>query len=402
MFGKNFKRNFYPMNVAELNSEKCSGCGLCMSVCSKHSISIEPDSLGYLRPVVDANTCVDCGLCVKKCVIINPVDTKLPQQTFAAIRTDKNKISLSSSGGVFAAVAEHVIAEGQWAVVGSSLNESVSAKHVIVENADDLRELYGSKYVQSETTGIYEKVSKLLNEGKRILFSGTPCQVAAIQRYTKNHQNLFTIEVICHGVANNEMFNSYLEMYDRGNIKKFYFRDKGQGWSFNNKILYNNGKEKKVNHRMSSYMTYFLKGETYRDCCYKCPYAKPERGADITIGDYWGILQTRPDLNNKIDIEKGVSCVLVNNNKGMRLIKKADIELYDVEYSAIRKENGPANEPSTHTEKRDKILAAWRGQKDWKDVHAFWKANDLKLSYRLWSMVPISLQHKIRVVLGKR
>jgi len=390
------------MNVSELKIDKCSGCGLCANICSKNSISIEPDEMGYLRPVVDGNTCIDCGLCVKKCVINNPSELTLPQHTFAAIRSDKQKISMSSSGGVFAATAEKVLSEGGWAVVGSTLDATVSAKHIVVEDVDSLKDLYGSKYVQSTTTDIYKQVDVLLKDGKSVLFSGTPCQIAAIQRYTKNHPNLFTIEVICHGVANNEMFNSYLDMYKRGDIKRFYFRDKGQGWSFNNKIVYNSGKEKKINHRMSSYMTYFLKGETYRDCCYKCPYAKPERGADITIGDFWGILQTRPDLNKKIDIEKGVSCVLVNTEKGMTLIKKADLELYDVEYDAIRKENGPVNEPSHHTAKRALVLNAWGKQNNWEDVHAFWKKSDLRLSFRLWSLVPISLQHKIRVILGKR
>ena len=167
-------------------------------------------------------------------------------------------------------------------------------------------------------------------------------------------------------------------------------------------ILEKNGKDKKINHRLSSYMTYFLKGETYRDCCYKCPYAKAERGADITIGDFWGILQTRPDLNSSIDIEKGVSCVLVNTDKGNSLLNDAAITLYPVEYDSIRKENGPVNNPSVHTAKRDAVLAQWGKRKNWIDVHLYWKKNDLKLSHRLWAMVPISIQHKIRVILGKR
>lgn len=390
------------MNVSALTNDRCSGCGLCASVCNKNSITIQTDNLGFIRPVVDSSTCVDCGLCVKKCIIDNPVETVQPLNTFAAIRKDSNKISMSSSGGVFAATAEKVLESGEWIVVGCGLDSTMSAKHLIVDKPGALKNLYGSKYVQSETTDIYEQVADLLTTGKKVLFSGTPCQVAAIQRYTKYHANLYTVEVICHGVANNEMFNSYLDMYNRSEIQMFYFRDKGQGWSFNNKIVYKNGKVKKINHRMSSYMTYFLKGETYRDCCYQCPYAKPERGADITIGDFWGILQTRPDLNETIDIEKGVSCVLVNTDKGNSLLSDVDISLFQVEYSAIRKENGPVNTPSEHTSKRDAVLSEWGKRKNWKDVHEYWKKNDLKLSYRLWAMVPISIQHKIRVVLGKR
>lgn len=390
------------MNVTSLHKTKCSGCGLCANVCAKQCIELKPDELGYLVPTVDAAKCTECGLCVKSCVIENPSDLKMPLETFGAVRSDKDSVALSSSGGVFAAVAEKVISEGNWYVVGSTLDSSVSAVHTLVDSHKSLKPLYGSKYVQSEMGGVYKEVKAKLAEGKKVLFSGTPCQVAAITRYTRSHPNLFTIEVICHGVANNEMFNSYLDMYGRNNIQIFYFRDKGQGWSFNNKIVYKNGKEKKLNHRMSSYMTYFLKGETYRDSCYQCPYARAERGADITIGDFWGILQTRPDLNEKIDIEKGVSCLLVNTEKGSEIVRSAALDLYEVEYGAIRKENGPLNEPSHHSSKREAILAEWSKRKDWKDVHAYWKKNDRKLTFVLWSLVPISWQHKIRVMLGKR
>lgn len=391
------------MNVSELDIDQCSGCGLCASVCKKRCITIAPDNLGYLYPIVDKNTCIDCGLCVKNCVIANPSNLNMPQKTYASIRKDREKLSLSSSGGVFAAVAESVLSqEKKWAVIGSALDSSISARHIVVEDKTSLISLYGSKYVQSETTGIFEKVIELLKKGSSVFFSGTPCQVAAVQRYTKYHPNLFTIEIICHGVANNEMFNSYLDMYERRDIKMFYFRDKGQGWSYNNKIIYNNGKEKKINHRLSSYMTYFLRGDTYRDSCHKCPYAKPKRCADITVGDFWGILKVRPDLNKEIDIEKGVSCVLVNSTKGQQLINDAQLELFEVAYEDIRKENSPLNSPSTHTPKKEQILSIWRNRKNWKDVHLFWRQNDWKWRFFLWSILPISLQHKIRALLGRR
>lgn len=390
------------MNVQSIDKTKCSGCGLCANICAKQCIEMRSDALGYLHPEVDATKCTDCGLCVKSCIIENPMDLKEPISTYGAVRKEKEKIKLSSSGGVFAAIAEKVIADGDWYVVGSTLDNSISAVHTMVNTHEDLKPLYGSKYVQSEMGNIYQEIKERLAEGSNVLFSGTPCQVAAVTRYTKNHPNLYTIEVICHGVANNKMFNSYLDMYDRNRIKMFCFRDKGQGWSYNNKIIYRDEKAKKLNHRLSSYMTYFLMSEIYRDSCFLCPYATGTRCADITAGDFWGVLQTRPELAKEINIEMGVSCLLANTEKGLALAKNAPIDLYEVEYAAIKRGNGPLNEPSRHSQKRDAILAEWAKHNDWKDVHEYWKINDYKITHLLWSLLPNSIQHKIRVLLGKR
>lgn len=390
------------MKVSDLANLSCSGCGLCVNICTKSAITLQPDKIGFLRPVVDEQTCVDCGLCIKQCIINNPAELSNPKETFAAVRVDKEKVSMSSSGGVFAAFAESVLDKGNWYVAGSILDDSISAVHALVNKKEELTPLYGSKYVQSEVGNVYNETKARLTEGCKVLFSGTPCQIAAVKRFTKNHPNLYTIEVICHGVANNKMFNSYLDKYKREGIKKFYFRDKGQGWSFNNKIVYKDGSEKKVNHRMSSYMTYFLNGETYRESCYHCPYAKPERGADITIGDFWGIIRKRADLKESIDIEKGVSCLLINTSKGKQLVEEADIELYPVAYEDIKDGNEPLNHPSIHTQERTAILDEWSKSLDWTDVDSYWKKHDSSLIFRLWSMVPMNLQHKIRVLLGKR
>ena len=122
------------MNVLSLDSKKCSGCGLCPNVCAKNCITLQPDKLGYIRPVVDASKCTDCGLCVKSCVIENPSDLKMPIETFGAVRSDKERVALSSSGGVFAAVSEKVISEGDWYVAGSTLDSSISAVHTLVNS----------------------------------------------------------------------------------------------------------------------------------------------------------------------------------------------------------------------------------------------------------------------------
>ena len=313
------KKVFEKQRVTDFESKECSGCGLCENVCPKGCITMSEDSLGYKRPLIDDSNCIDCGLCSKQCVIVHPTETITPMTTSAAVRSDKDKIKLSSSGGVFAAIAEYLISKG-WMVAGCIIDADLNPRHILTDDVKELRRMYGSKYVQSDTNGIYKSVKDSIKSGRKVLFSGTPCQVAAVKRYTKSNENLLTIEVICHGVPNVKMFHSSLELYNKASIKDFVFRDKSQGWTFNNLILYKNGSVKKINHRLSSYMTYFLEGETYRDSCYECPYAKPERGADITIGDFWGVVGRRADLKEKIDIEKGVSCLLVNSDRGKQLL----------------------------------------------------------------------------------
>ena len=151
--------------------------------------------------------------------------------TSAAVRSDKDKIKLSSSGGVFAAIAEHLISKG-WMVAGCIIDADLNPRHILTDDVKELRRMYGSKYVQSDTNGIYKSVKDALKSGRKVLFSGTPCQVAAVKRYTKSNENLLTIEVICHGVPNVKMFHSSLELYNKASIKDFLFRDKSQGWTF--------------------------------------------------------------------------------------------------------------------------------------------------------------------------
>ena len=391
------KRN----KVTDLANYECSGCSLCAAVCPKNCISMAEDNDGYMKPIIDAKTCIDCGLCLKKCIIASPCETNNPLETFAAVRSDRKLIQKSSSGGIFAAIAERLADEG-WLVSGCILDNNLSPRHILTSKKEEIEKMYGSKYVQSEMGHILPSIKNALQNGEKVLFSGTPCQVASVKRYTNDNPNLLSIEVICHGVPSKKMFISYIANYNLNNIESFLFRDKMQGWTFNNLLRFKGGKTKKLNHRLSSYMTYFLEGETYRDSCYSCPYAKPDRCADITIGDFWGVVSRRPDLKKEFDIEKGVSCLIVNTTKGRDVIDFCDIDKYNVDYEDIKEGNGPLNNPSSHSTKREQILMNWNKTHNWQDVDNFWRKNDYKFSYLLWSCIPVGLQHKIRLLLGKR
>ncbi|QWT54150.1 Coenzyme F420 hydrogenase/dehydrogenase, beta subunit C-terminal domain [Eubacterium sp. MSJ-33] len=390
------------MNVSQNEKKDCCGCGLCEKICPVAAITMEEDNLGFSYPSVNKGKCIECGKCCDNCIITNPIELKNPILCYAAARKDKDKLKLSSSGGVFASIAESLIDSGKWGISGCVLDDSFLAKQKLVFNNENIKDMYGSKYVQCSMDNIYKEILDALQLGKKILFSGTPCQVAAIKKYTGDHINLYTIEVICHGVSNNQMFVSYLEMYDKDNIERFVFRDKSQGWTYNNKIIYVGKKEKKVNHRMSSYMTYYLDGEIYRESCYSCPYACGSRGADITVGDFWGIIRKRPELKQVFDIERGISCLLVNSEKGKKILEKADIVYEYVSYEDIREGNEPLKCPSSHSDKRNEILKLWKERLNWRDVDGYWRAHDYSLAGHIWSKLPASIQHRIRILLNKR
>lgn len=391
------------LNVSEIERKDCTGCGYCQNVCPKKAITMSTDEYGFIFPSVSSDKCIDCGVCIRECPYGKAYKMIKPLETYACVRKNKKRLLSSSSGGAFSGIAEEVLDRGGWYVTGCILDAHLHPVQIITNNLKQLTKVYGSKYVQSDMGDIYKQVSDKLDSGSKVLFSGTPCQCNAMKQYTNNNPDLYTIEIICHGVSSEKMFKSYISTLTKNKrIKHFAFRDKSQGWTFNNKITFENGKTKKINHRLSSYMTYYLDGDIYRDSCYSCKFAKEERCADVTIGDFWGILSRRSDLKKYINIEQGVSCLLVNTEKGRELIRCDELELFPVDYADIRAGNGPLNSPSMWSKRRDDVMRIWKEDNHWEDVNQYWKVNDYRISYSIWSKLPGKIQHLIRVLLGKR
>lgn len=379
------------------SKDKCCGCGACQNVCPKHAISLEEDEFGYVYPRINETLCINCHLCRNVCLYQNEVPLNFPIQTYAAASKSEITIQNSASGGLFAAIAEFVIKQG--GVVAGCVMKCVEGKlfvqHTVCTKLEDLVEMQGSKYVQSDCGDIYKRIKGYLDEDRLVLFSGTPCQIAALKTFLrgKEYPKLVTADIICHGVPNQKMFHGFLDCLERDLKKKiirFKFRDKSAGWGLRSGVFYSqNSVLAKINITAGelSFYKLFLDSEIYRDNCYTCPFAKRERVSDITLGDYWGVEIEHPEIlsvkGGKIDSNSGCSCVLVNSEKGKAVIDSIhnDIALYDTTFEKIAAHNEQLVRPSTIGKNRKEILMLF-SQGEYTAVEK-WFSNKKGLKYKL-------------------
>lgn len=311
----------------------CCGCGACVDACPKEAIRLLEDKNCYYNIQIDVSKCVECKLCEKQCHILHPekLVRSNPQQVkpVAAWSLDDELVKHSATGGIFAQVASNMLAEDHTYVYGASLQDDNSVKHIEISDVADLKKLQNSKYQQSYSVGIYAQVRKRLKEGARVLFSGTPCQIAALYSFLSYRpafiENLYTIEVLCHGVPSNDIHRVALKSH--GAKKIIAYRNKvGRGWcnknGNNNRLTYLNKKGEQFivptylkDVLFRSYLTFNFT----RQNCFHCPYADIHRVADLTIGDFWGWEKTpNPE---KYENYWGTSVVLPNTPKGKEMMQ---------------------------------------------------------------------------------
>ena len=301
------------------DKKNCCGCGACAQSCPVGCISMTADEEGFLYPVVDAARCVDCGLCNRVCPILNCGKVPENMKVYAAVCNDEEVRRTSSSGGVFSLLAEQVLAEGG-AVFGAAFDENFAVHHVMIERREDLHLVKGSKYLQSRIENTYAEAEKILKSGRFVLFSGTGCQIAGLKNFLKKEYNsLYTIDVFCHGVPSPTVWKKYLdakkEAY-QSEINHVNFRYKVPSWrGYSVKVSFDNGKESCVSHGDDDYIKLFLSEICLRPSCYDCKFRESRSGADLTIGDAWGVENWMPHM----DDNKGTSVVVVNTEKGQKL-----------------------------------------------------------------------------------
>lgn len=316
------------MIITEKN--RCIGCTACASVCALNAIEMKPDSEGFLYPVIDNEKCVECGKCKAICpsnksVFGGAVDSLEEPKVYAVKIKDENVRNASTSGGAFSAVAQKVI-KNNGVIYGAEFDGDFKVVHGRADNQKDCQKFMGSKYVQSEMGNTFSLVKKDLSEGKEVLFTGTPCQIAGLYAFLGNSKfrdNLITCEIVCHGVPSPLMWKEHLALIEKeknSKIINYKNRSKVEGWNCHNEHFFlENGKSEYKTKLSQNHKDLFYGHFIIRPSCHECEYAAPSpRVADIAIADYWGIDKIMPDFYDN----KGASMVIVNTSKGENVFEE--------------------------------------------------------------------------------
>lgn len=300
--------------------EDCTGCHGCYNVCPKKCIDMNFDEEGFLYPSVDLDKCVECGLCEKVCPIIHTVEVENEPIAIGCYNKDEKIRMESSSGGIFTLLSELIIQSGG-VVFGAEFDENFNVRHSYVDNMQDLQKFRGSKYVQSTIGNSYYDTKKFLEQGRQVLFSGTPCQIAGLKRYLqKDYDNLICQDIVCHGVPSTYVWEHYKMFIASGRkISDIKFRDKSTGWkTYSLQIDFDDGSSYKDIGNENSYIKGFVRDFYLRSSCYECKYKTLHRESDITLADFWGIEANVPEL----DDNKGTSLIFVNSDRGREYFEK--------------------------------------------------------------------------------
>lgn len=349
-------------SITLISKNQCYSCRSCEQICPRHCISMKETKEGFLYPYVASEFCVDCGVCLSHCPAHEFPKSEVGDSSFIQIYyaiklKNKTEILKSSSGGAFAGFAKKIIAQGGY-VFGSAFADDFSVAHCYVDSFDELEKLKGSKYVESNTCNTYSEVWELLKKGKTVLYSGCPCQIAGLRKFLgKDYDNLFTLDLICHGTPSRKLFKKYiawLETKLKENIIYYSFRDKQTGgWSCGGKTK-TKTRTKTINGFNDPYYSSFLKSFTYKMSCYNCTYADiNRRPGDITIGDFWGVPYFYPKFYSK----KGVSEIIINSQKGKSLFESVSnvFEILPITKEQAEYQNGNLVQPTKMPVRRKSV-----------------------------------------------
>ncbi len=310
-----------------LDKSSCSGCEACVQRCPKQCITMKEDELGFRYPSIDTIQCVECGACVRICPTKSNVQEATPLTIYACKNKGAETRQNSSSGGLFTAIATQII-EQEGIVFGVTFDGNLNVCFDSADTIEQLQKFQGSKYVQATVGRIYESVEKYLKAGRKVLFSGTSCQVAGLKSYLgREYDSLVTIDFICHGVPSQRLFDQFLkeeipDIQEKNNCV-VRFRDKTNGWwNFHFSVTSDSAESQHpitiYNHPFAetSYGALFLNNVSLRPSCYQCAAKSGKSKSDITMADFWGVWHSYPEK----DDNKGITLAIINSKKGEELI----------------------------------------------------------------------------------
>lgn len=356
------------MTVHSVAPEDCCGCSTCFNICPVQAITMQEDREGFKYPKIDERSCINCGKCEKACPVLHAETAgRTLHPAFYAVwnRQDEARLS-SSSGGVFRVLAEDVLADGG-VVYGAAFDVHNRLRHVRAESADALVPLTGSKYVQSEIGTAFCQVRADLKNGRRVLFTGTPCQVAGLYAFLGGDDaNLLTADVLCHGVPSPAVFERYLESLGVGEKCRIEFRNKDNGWKKYEVVV---GDRVHETFRANAYMKGFLSNLYLRPSCASCRFVGCRRPGDLTLGDFWGA----GNFRKRYDDDKGTSLVLLNSPKARSIFQTLQ-DKFSLAEQVPSDSAVPFNPSLVHASKPDARRAAFfddfEAGKSWEELAA--------------------------------
>lgn len=369
------------------NKTECTGCGACVSICPRKAITMQPDEEGFLYPVVDQALCISCDLCEKHC----PVGHEHPEKDvkmLGAQHKDGEVRRQSSSGGVFTALARNMIEKGG-AVFGAVFDDNLRVEHIGAIDEAEFSAMRGSKYVQSDLYSVFDDVKAYLAEGRKVLFTGTPCQIAGLNSFLGSRSNgLLTVEVACHGVPGPGLWERYLDCLSRkykGRITEVTFRDKSRSWVHYEFAVANEAGRFARPYMDDPYMALFVQNMTLRPSCYSCTARGGRSGSDITLADMWTVSR----LAGQMDDDKGTSLVVANTKAGQEALR--ELRGIEVPFDAASCGNDGFAGRVEVPQRREEFFAEYLSAKD---LHSFMKGFVVRRPFH------VRMYRKIRSVLS--
>ncbi len=365
--------------ISITDKTQCCGCQACANSCPRQCITMQADEEGFLYPSVDESACVNCGLCEKVCPILNKPSTHPVLDAYAAKHQNPEIKLKSSSGGIFSALAEVILKQGG-VVFGAAFDKDWHVVHTYAENLEDLDKLRRSKYVQSDIGTTYQQAKKCLNQGRKVLFTGTPCQIAGLRNYLGHeYENLVTVDIICHAAPSPAVWQKFLrENLDVPAIQAINFREKKIGWStfylsfLTPHGLNAHGNRKRLSERVlfhcraaaivyhNVFLRAFLCELINRPSCHTCHFkGLNARLPDFTLGDLWG---KWPGLITKQDKKYGMSTLLINTSKGKAYFEKIQSSLicHPVEAQRVARFNSALDKSTVSHPKRAEFFRRYQ------------------------------------------